>query len=355
MPPKSSASSATRKKHTRKAAGPVVETEAPPPREKGKKHRPDRPRQKAYIAPVKTSAALADPLETTGLAHRPPPELFVVLRSLGKKAPVTKVRALEELQSGWVDRCGEDGDESVVYALLDMVLVWLHNLPAHLLHPDRRIRLLTASVHAALRRIPLLAAPLSDGASTTAASAWAPATYAFDAWIFGLRCFVEVSFCPSPCLPSLPSRPPRTRSTTRAAYMHTTKTDAAHRPQCAARTPHVRALRRIISIVCISDAPRADSWTSYRTSKSRRTLRTLVPPDVVRTLEVDPGDAPRGLLPVFFASVLTIPVPVTIFEQALHTQPTSSHPLRHRQRGCARRVDGVPPTAFENRGAARGA
>ncbi|KAJ7484301.1 hypothetical protein FB451DRAFT_1554863 [Mycena latifolia] len=183
MPPKSSASSATRKKHARKAAGPVVETEGPPPREKkGKKHRSDPPRQKVYIAPVKPSAAFADPLETTGLAHRLPPELLVVLRSLGKKAPVTKVRALEELQSGWVDRCGdgEDGDESVVYTLLDMVPVWLHHLPAHLLHADRRIRLLTASVHAALRRIPLLAGPLTEEASATAAGAWALAAHDVD-------------------------------------------------------------------------------------------------------------------------------------------------------------------------------
>ncbi|KAJ7484298.1 hypothetical protein FB451DRAFT_1554860 [Mycena latifolia] len=50
MPPKSSASSATRKKHARKAGGPVVETEAPPPREKkGEKLRSDPPRQKVHV------------------------------------------------------------------------------------------------------------------------------------------------------------------------------------------------------------------------------------------------------------------------------------------------------------------
>ncbi|KAJ7074942.1 hypothetical protein B0H15DRAFT_1027322 [Mycena belliarum] len=169
MPPKSSASSGTRKKHARKAAGPEP-IEEMPREKKGKKHRSDPPRQKVYIAPVKPSAALADPLETMGLAHRLPPELLVVLRSLGKKAPVTKVRALEELQSGWVDRCGGE-DENIEYTLLDMLPVWLFHLAAHLLHPDRRIRLLTATVHATLRRVPLLRGPLSDDAPDTAAGA----------------------------------------------------------------------------------------------------------------------------------------------------------------------------------------
>ncbi|KAJ7484303.1 hypothetical protein FB451DRAFT_1169376 [Mycena latifolia] len=84
VPPKSSASSATRKKHARKAAGPVVEAEAPPAR-----NRSDPPRQKAYVAPVKPSAAFADPLETTGLAHRLPPELLVVLPTPGPSPPTT--------------------------------------------------------------------------------------------------------------------------------------------------------------------------------------------------------------------------------------------------------------------------
>ncbi|KAJ6599995.1 hypothetical protein DFH09DRAFT_1355983 [Mycena vulgaris] len=179
MPPKSSASSGTRKKHARKAAGPV---EPEIPREKkGKKHRSDPPRQKVYIAPVKPSAALADPLETTGLAHRLPPALLVVLRSLGKKAPVTKVRALEELLSGWVERCGDgEGEGDEVYTLLEMLPVWMHYLAAHLLHPSRRIRQLTATVHAALLRAPLLAGPLADDAPDNAAGAWALAAHDVD-------------------------------------------------------------------------------------------------------------------------------------------------------------------------------
>ncbi|KAJ7096074.1 hypothetical protein C8R44DRAFT_889801 [Mycena epipterygia] len=192
MPPKSSASSGTRKKHARKAAGPV---EPEVPREKkGKKHRSDPPRQKVYVAPVKPSAAQPDPLETTGLAHRLPPELLVVLRSLGKKAPVTKVRALEELQSGWVERCGdEDGEGTTVYTLLDMLPVWLHHLPAHLVHPSRRIRLLTAGVHAALLRVPLLRGPLADDAPDNAAGTWALAAHDVDRAVAATAAAARVS------------------------------------------------------------------------------------------------------------------------------------------------------------------
>ncbi|KAJ6608207.1 hypothetical protein B0H10DRAFT_2068569 [Mycena sp. CBHHK59/15] len=178
MPPKSSASAGTRKKHARKAAGPVVEVELPREK-KTKKNRSDPPRPKVYVAPVKPSAAQPDPLETTGLAHRLPPDLLVVLRSLGKKAPVTKVRALEELQSAWVDRCGDE-DESVLYTMLDMLPVWQHHLAAHLVYPSRRIRLLTATIHAALLRVPLLRDRLTEDASENAAGTWALAAHDVD-------------------------------------------------------------------------------------------------------------------------------------------------------------------------------
>ncbi|KAJ7199225.1 hypothetical protein GGX14DRAFT_468328 [Mycena pura] len=180
MPPKSSASSGTRKKHARRAAQAEGTVDPPPPlrEKKGKKHRSDPPRPKVYVPPVKPTAAIPDPLETTGLAHRLPPELLVILRSLGKKASVTKVRALEELQSGWIERCGED--ETVLYSVLDMLPVWLHHLPAHLVHPQRRIRLITASIHAALLHVPLLRGPLIDDASDMAAGTWALAAHDVD-------------------------------------------------------------------------------------------------------------------------------------------------------------------------------
>lgn len=127
---KSSASSGTRKKHAKKAAGPSVE-ELPPPRDKkltkqqrGQKKK--EPRIKAFIPPVKPAPIRPDPLETTGLVHSLPPELLIVLRSFGKKAQVTKIRALEELQAAWVDRCRKEGkDGSLVYILVDMLPVWV--------------------------------------------------------------------------------------------------------------------------------------------------------------------------------------------------------------------------------------
>jgi len=127
---KSSASSGTRKKHARRAAGPAPEEPLPKERklktkEKGKKK---EPRQKVFIPPVKPAPIQPDPLETMGLSRRLPPDLLVVLRSLAKKAPVTKIRALEELQSGWIDKCQlekEGEDNLLVYTLVDMLPVWV--------------------------------------------------------------------------------------------------------------------------------------------------------------------------------------------------------------------------------------
>ncbi|THV07134.1 hypothetical protein K435DRAFT_848478 [Dendrothele bispora CBS 962.96] len=94
---KSSASSGTRKKHARKAAAASgTDGQAPPPPVKPKKEKGEKggkkgsslkkePRQKVYIPPVKPAPPQPDPLETTGLAHRLPPELLVVLRTLGVK------------------------------------------------------------------------------------------------------------------------------------------------------------------------------------------------------------------------------------------------------------------------------
>ncbi|KAF7291984.1 Delta-9 fatty acid desaturase protein [Mycena indigotica] len=181
MPPKSSsASSATRKKHARKAAASSgLAEQPPPPREKkDKRHRSDPPRVKMYIAPVKPTSAVRDPLETTGLAHRLPPELLVVLRSLGKKAAVTKTRALEELQSGWIDRC--DDDEATLYTVLDMLPVWIHHLPSNLVHPLRRIRQLTTNIHAILLRFELLRPSLIDDAPELVSGTWALAAHDID-------------------------------------------------------------------------------------------------------------------------------------------------------------------------------
>ncbi|THV07136.1 hypothetical protein K435DRAFT_710473 [Dendrothele bispora CBS 962.96] len=158
---KSSASSGTRKKHARKAAAVSgTDGQAPPPPVKPKKEKGEKggkkgsslkkePRQKVYIPPVKPAPPQPDPLETTGLAHRLPPELLVVLRSLGKKSEATKTKALEDLQMGWVDR-----KEQCEEALVDMVPVWLHHIPALFIHPSRRIRSLASTLHNSFLKIP---------------------------------------------------------------------------------------------------------------------------------------------------------------------------------------------------------
>ncbi|KIY45151.1 hypothetical protein FISHEDRAFT_49914 [Fistulina hepatica ATCC 64428] len=155
---KSSATAGTRKKHARKAAGshsveePATEKR---PKNKDKKSKNKEPRQKSYIPPVRPAPVQPDPLETTGLAHKLPPELLVVLRSLSKKAPATKIKALDELNSSWVEKAklDEDGHDSVTYALVDVIPVWLHHAPALFLHSSHRIRLLSMRIHADLLQI----------------------------------------------------------------------------------------------------------------------------------------------------------------------------------------------------------
>lgn len=135
MPPKgkSSASSATRKKHARKAAAAqgVVEEPHIAKEKKGKGKDKDKkskkePRKKVYIPPAKPAPVQPDPLDTLGLAQRLPPELLVVLRLLSKKDATTKRRALEDLQTAWVGRAkrGDEG-EYLVYTLQETIPVWV--------------------------------------------------------------------------------------------------------------------------------------------------------------------------------------------------------------------------------------
>ncbi|KAL1719117.1 hypothetical protein EV715DRAFT_272923 [Schizophyllum commune] len=156
-PTKSSASSGTRKKNARKAAGKGGAAQPPPapPSKQGpkltKKERKElktQPRQKQYIPPTKPQPAQRDPLETSGLLGTLPPHLVVVLRNLNKKAWPTKIKALEDLRTNWVDKCGED--EEAHAAILASIPVWTHHFPGLLLHSSRRIRMLAISLHAAL-------------------------------------------------------------------------------------------------------------------------------------------------------------------------------------------------------------
>ncbi|EJF63887.1 hypothetical protein DICSQDRAFT_145362 [Dichomitus squalens LYAD-421 SS1] len=159
---KSSATSATRKKHARKAAstqGVVEEPQVPKekkPKGKDKKSKKE-PRKKVYVPPVKPAPIVPDPLDTLGLAQRLPAELVVVLRLLAKKDATTKRRALEDMQTAWIGRAkkGEEG-EYLVYTLQEIIPVWLHHIPALFLHPSRRIRLQAIALHSSFLEIPNL-------------------------------------------------------------------------------------------------------------------------------------------------------------------------------------------------------
>lgn len=128
---KSSASSATRKKHARKAATTGGESaELLPPKEKrpkgekkGKKNK--EPRKKAYIPPVKPAPVQPDPLDTLGIAQRIPADLLVVLRLLAKKDSVTKRRALEDLQVNWIEKARKDDGTVQLDALAEVLPVWV--------------------------------------------------------------------------------------------------------------------------------------------------------------------------------------------------------------------------------------
>ena len=138
---KSSASSATRSKHTRKAAGknaaptdaPILSKEKKPKgKDKGKNKEP--PRKKAYIPPVKPQPVQQDPIDMLGLAQRLPAELLLVWRGLSKKDVVTKGKALEELRTAWVDRAhilpndddeDDDGQDAEGPARLEALMISL--------------------------------------------------------------------------------------------------------------------------------------------------------------------------------------------------------------------------------------
>jgi len=133
---RSSASSATRKKHAKKAAvasGEVVENPPVPkqkkPRGKEKARLKAEPKKKVYIPPVRPQAIQPDPLDTLGIAFSISSELLVILRRLGKKDTVTKIRALEELQSDWVLKAKEADDPQLLEELTTVIPVWVRLPP----------------------------------------------------------------------------------------------------------------------------------------------------------------------------------------------------------------------------------
>jgi len=133
---RSSASSATRKKHSKKAVvatGDVVENPPVPKQKKARGKEKARlkaePKKKVYIPPVKPRAIQPDPLDTLGIACSISSELLVVLRKLGKKDVVTKIRALEELQSDWILKAKETNDPQLLEEIATVLPVWVR-LPA---------------------------------------------------------------------------------------------------------------------------------------------------------------------------------------------------------------------------------
>lgn len=129
---KSSASSATRKKHAKKAAtaiGPVADDPPVPkqkkPKGKEKARLKAEPKKKVYIPPIRPRAVQPDPLDTLGIAYSISSELLVVLRKLGKKDVVTKTHALEELQSDWILKTKESNDSQLLEEIVAVLPVWV--------------------------------------------------------------------------------------------------------------------------------------------------------------------------------------------------------------------------------------
>jgi E3 ubiquitin-protein ligase listerin len=135
---KSSASSATRKKHAKKAAvasGEVADDQPGVLKQKKLKGKEKarlkaEPKKKVYIPPVRPRAIRPDPLDTLGIAYSISSELLVVLRKLGKKDVVTKTLALEELQSDWILKAKEGNDPLLLEEIIAILPVWVCIPPA---------------------------------------------------------------------------------------------------------------------------------------------------------------------------------------------------------------------------------
>jgi E3 ubiquitin-protein ligase listerin len=134
---KSSATSATRKKHARKAAThdeddsgaaqshnkPNVKGGGNAKGAKGKGKKKE-PRVKMYIPPVKPTALLRDPVDELGLAAVLDPEMLVLFRRLAKRDAVTKRRALEDL-CVTLANLGSSTDEQGIASWASVLPVWV--------------------------------------------------------------------------------------------------------------------------------------------------------------------------------------------------------------------------------------
>jgi len=156
--PKSSASSATRKKQAQKAAskqakqssGPSFEITDNPHTDQGnktskKKSKNEPPRKKQYIAPIKPRGNV-DPVDLYGLQGSVQPQTVVILRRLNKKDEKTLFKALEDLEA-WLHDVGAIEDE-----IIAALPVWISHFPRLATHFSRRIRALVASIQRTLSR-----------------------------------------------------------------------------------------------------------------------------------------------------------------------------------------------------------
>lgn len=141
---KSSATSATRKKHARKAAQAHGEDDSQAStqagtrgntkqkgRDKGKGKKKE-PRVKQYIPPTKPQALVKDPIDVLGLAGTLSPELLVVLRRISKKDATTKSRGLEEL-TAWIVKTVE---EETLYQIEVVIPAWVRSHILFLTNPN---------------------------------------------------------------------------------------------------------------------------------------------------------------------------------------------------------------------------
>lgn len=179
---KSSASSATRKKHARKAGkdegdlppvnkqrGQKKQTRGPDGKKLSKAQRKALPKIKTYIPPPKPPAPpIPDPLDGQGLARTLPAELVVTLRRLGKKDDVTRRKGLEELKEQWIAPvlAKADGDDAEteraikLAALQSALPVWLHDLASLLQSPFHRT--LALQLHTEIMSVPELRGGVLD-------------------------------------------------------------------------------------------------------------------------------------------------------------------------------------------------
>ncbi|EUC55355.1 E3 ubiquitin-protein ligase listerin, putative [Rhizoctonia solani AG-3 Rhs1AP] len=145
---KSSASSATRKKHAKKAAthdpSIAIAPSASKAQGKGKgKGKNKEPRVKQYIPPPKYKPLVEDPIESSKIASVLPPNVVLCFKGLSKKDPVTKTKALDELGNTLDDECWRAA-----------LPVWLWHFVSLSVHPNRRLRELSATLHSRLLEQP---------------------------------------------------------------------------------------------------------------------------------------------------------------------------------------------------------